>query len=258
MIDGAPSRSMCRHLHQLEVYKLLQCGDQVLYPKGLNGGLELVLTSVSESLVQGMNMLGKPAHETSPGSHQETQYAWGLSSPQNLNTNFPSHYGMSPKAGSHISMTTEVQELLYHVILDTSSQALEDSIPKRPTFVALWAPPSTTAEDSSKPAAASTQASPWVAMPDNTMPVSQTPKVANTPATPPTRTPGTDMGTFPKEVILLQGEMNRAVVCLLMTRVSIDTHWRKQVWDFEMVIHQNEAKATEAIREMKAHCGAAF
>ena len=36
MIDGVPSRSTHGHLHQLEVCRLLQSGDQVVYPKGLN------------------------------------------------------------------------------------------------------------------------------------------------------------------------------------------------------------------------------
>ena len=38
MIDRAPSRSACGHLCQLEVHKLLQCRNQVVYPEGLNGG----------------------------------------------------------------------------------------------------------------------------------------------------------------------------------------------------------------------------
>ena len=65
MINGTPSRNMCRHLCQLEVHQLLQCGDRVAYPKGLNGSLEPVLTSLSGALVQGMNTLGEPAHEPS-------------------------------------------------------------------------------------------------------------------------------------------------------------------------------------------------
>ena len=52
--------------------------------------------------------------------------------------------------------------------------------------------------------------------------------------------------------------MNSAMGHLLMTRVSIDTCQRKQVLDFEMAIHQNEAKATKAIREAKACCGVAI
>ena len=44
MSDGMPSKSMCRHLCQLKVCKLLQYCDQVVYPEGLNGGLEPVQT----------------------------------------------------------------------------------------------------------------------------------------------------------------------------------------------------------------------
>ena len=51
MIDGTPSRNACRHLCQLEVHKLLQYGDQVVYPEGLNGGLELVQTLLSGPLL---------------------------------------------------------------------------------------------------------------------------------------------------------------------------------------------------------------
>ena len=41
-----------------------------------------------------------------------------------------------------------------------------------------------------------------------------------------------------------------------MTRLSLDAHQWKQVSDFEMALCQNEAKANEAIREAKSHCGA--
>ena len=42
LIDGAPSRSTCGHLSQLEIYQLLQLGCEVVYTEGLNGGLEPV------------------------------------------------------------------------------------------------------------------------------------------------------------------------------------------------------------------------
>ena len=40
MTEGMLSRSTLGHLSQLEVHKLLQCGNQVVSPKGLNGVLE--------------------------------------------------------------------------------------------------------------------------------------------------------------------------------------------------------------------------
>ena len=60
MIERVPSRIACRCLCQLEVHLLLQSGCQVVYPEGLNGGLEPVVTSLPESLAHSMSMLKKP------------------------------------------------------------------------------------------------------------------------------------------------------------------------------------------------------
>ena len=144
MIDGTPSRKMCGHLHQLDVWQLLQCRDHVVYPKGLNGGLEPVLTSLSGALVQGGNVLGvptcKPSYQwTSPSLH------WGITC---LKSQLPAKHlhplppscltiECTPEADSHISMTTEVWKLLPCAVLDTSSQASGDSLQKGPTSSAL-------------------------------------------------------------------------------------------------------------------------
>ena len=45
---------------------------------------------------------------------------------------------------------------------------------------------------------------------------------------------------------------------LFTTRASIDACCRKQVSDMEAAFHENEAEATETIREAKAHCMAAI
>ena len=74
----------------------------------------------------------------------------------------------------------------------------------------------------------------------------------------PAQTPGANAGALPEEVTLLQEEMNKTVGCLLMTQASLDAYWWKQVSDFKMALHQNEAKATEAIKEVKGHCRAAI
>ena len=88
----------------------------------------------------------------SPPGHTGRLYVWCPSSLQHFDTTYPSHITMEhpPKADSHISMNAEVWELLSHAMLGTSSQVAEDSTPKRPTSVALGAPPSTRADDSSK------------------------------------------------------------------------------------------------------------
>ena len=128
------------------------------------------------------------------------------------------------KADSHISMTAEVQELLSHAVLDTSSQALGGFTPKRPTSPALRVSSPTRVEDSSKPVVTSSQASLQMTMPDITKLIIQPPEVVYTPTILPTKTPGAGMGTLTVEVILLQEEMNNTMGCLLTTRASVDNH----------------------------------
>ena len=65
MIDRVPSTNACRHLRQLEVHKLLQCGDQVVCPKGLNGELEPIQFIFSEPSVYNTDALNEPTHEPS-------------------------------------------------------------------------------------------------------------------------------------------------------------------------------------------------
>ena len=98
MINGVPSRSACGHLSQLEVCKLLQCGDQVVYPKGLNGGLEPEGFSLPGPAVWDMDALGKPAHKSLlfkvdlSNIKLERSDAHCPSSPYNLNITFLSTF----------------------------------------------------------------------------------------------------------------------------------------------------------------------
>ena len=65
MINGMPSRNACRCPCQLEVHKLFQYGDQVVYPERLYGDLEQVQTSLSGLLLQSGDVLGSSACEPS-------------------------------------------------------------------------------------------------------------------------------------------------------------------------------------------------
>ena len=71
---------------------------------------------------------------------------------------------------------------------------------------------------------------------------------------PPVETLGLGITAFPGDVIQLQKEKNRALGDLLAARSSLDTHWRKQVLDFEMALHQNESETTKAIKEANVLC----
>ena len=263
MVDGAPHKSVCGHLFHLEVSQLLQWQDQVVYPEGLKGGLEPMWTLLSRSLVQGVDMLGKTAYEpafllvdlphASPGvlrARDSTSH--GTSTPTSP------HHSVEDlsKTNSQISMTAEVQELLSCALLGTSSQASGNSMPRRPTIVALGTKPCAREEDSPVPAT-TPQASSQAATPNDTVPTNQVPMATSAPTTPPMQTPSrADTGALPDEVVLLQWEMNRAMGHLLIIRASIDAWCRKQVSDFKMALHQNKAETTEVIREARTHCEA--
>ena len=61
MVDGAPSWSACRCLSHLDVHKLLQFGSEVVYPEGLNGGLELLWVPLPKQSIWDTESTNKPA-----------------------------------------------------------------------------------------------------------------------------------------------------------------------------------------------------
>ena len=180
--------------------------------------MESIATSLPESLACSTSMFDHPTFlqvyllQFTAGDHVPNASAPHRTlapiSPTQLTLEHP------PKSESHISMTAEVQKLLSCAMLDTSSQASESSTLKRLPSTALGDLSSPTVEDPLKLLDTSSQSSPWVATFDIAEPNDQTLL--------PTKTPEADAGALPKEVILLQEEMSRAMGCLLMTRASLD------------------------------------
>ena len=99
----------------------------MVYPEGLNRGLELVVTFLPESLAHGISMLEEPTFlQVDLSQVTAGDCVPEASAPhKTLTPTSPTHVDMEhpPKAESHISTTAEVQELLSHAVLDTSSQA---------------------------------------------------------------------------------------------------------------------------------------
>ena len=131
-------------------------------------------------------------------------------------------------------MTMDVSELLLWVALDTSSQALGSSTPKRPMSSALGAPPTPRLEGFAKPVDTSSQASPQVSIPGNAEPDDLTLEEISLPV----KTLRLGTSILPRDVIQLQEEVGKALGCLLVTRSSLNAYKRKHVSDFEMALHQ--------------------
>ena len=114
----------------------------------------------------------------------------------------------------------------------------------------LGAQPSLRLEGSTKPVDTSSQASLQVSVPDDAEPDNPTLEEISLPV----KSLGLGAGVLPRDGIQLQEELGKALECLLVTRSSLNAHWRKQVSDFEMALHQNKLEITEAIKEAKTLC----
>ena len=63
MINGTPTRNICGHFSHLEVCQHLQCGVEVVYPEGLNGGLELLWVSLPKLPIWDSDSHMGPSHK---------------------------------------------------------------------------------------------------------------------------------------------------------------------------------------------------
>ena len=265
-VNGAPCRSMYGCLHQLEVCKLLQYGDQVAYPEGLKGGLKSVQTLLSGPILWGLGVLGDSTCEPSFLPVDLSQATLGYCMPEaptphtTLTPYSPSHLTMKhpPKTDHHISMTTEVQELLSCATPDTSGQASGDSTPKRPTSAALGTPPSTRTEDSSKLAAPLLRhqhGQPCLLTPCQLVTFLLWPwhqKLSRWPVSilyhHPRHPPGMTLVSSPLRYSICKGRWTQPWDSCL------DDCHRKWVSDTKAAFHENEAQTTEAILKVKTHC----
>ena len=255
MMEENISKVPCRKICQLEVCQLLGSGSWVIYPEGLNGCQVPVITSLPESLFNYVTMLEgestflKVDLSQSATREQESK-ALSLGSGLSPTPAASPTRALPPKAECQISMTMEVSELLSWEVLDTSGLASRSSTPKRPGSVALATPLPLKPGDSAKPVDTSSQ----VSIPDDVEMDDLTLEEIHASSSHPVKTPGPSGGAPSFDVTELQEEANKTLGHSLVTRSSIDTHWRKQVSDFGMALCQNKSEITEAIKEGKTLC----
>ena len=150
-----------------------------------------------------------------------------------------------PKVESQISMSMEVS-----MVLDTSSQALGSSTPKRPVSLALASSLNIKLDNSTKPVDTSSQ----VSIPDKEE--IDNPMLEDIHASPsnPDGTPKGSSDASCLEATQLWEEANKALGCLLATRSTIDTCRRKEISEFGMALCLNESEVAEAMKTVKALC----
>ena len=138
LVDSAPGRSACRCLSHLEVCKLLQFGSKVVYPEGLNGGLEPLWFPLLKQSIWDAESTSKPAilevnlPRTTPGDKLIVAPQWSSMPISTLHsiTEYPSDITTSP------SMAEEIEGLFSSAMLDTLGQPSVHISPRRPAPMA--------------------------------------------------------------------------------------------------------------------------
>ena len=254
-VMGGTSSTTCRRVSQLQVCQLLSSGSQVVYPAGLNGCEILLITSPLQPMAKGVNLLGgEPVYlkldipqSNTEGPELKALALGGHSSSTSIAS--PVRPPL-PKVEGEVSMTMEVQELLSQAGLDTSEHASGSSTMKSQQPVVLVTPLTTKPEDFPKPVDTSSQMS---ACDDAKMEDTSLEEIP-APSSPTAEAPGPSSDTPPTDVAHLWVEANKALGDLVMVKSSIDAHWQKLVSEFSMAFHQNDSKAMESIKEVKAIC----
>ena len=215
--QGGTDITTCRRISQLEVCQLLISGLQVVYPVGLNGWEDPIITSLPKSLSNSISLTGggsiylevdiqqpmmaEPDWKASPlGIHSSILIASPLKT-------------TPPKLEREVSMTMEVRSLLSQAMLDMSGHVLGNSTPKRPNPVVILTPPAHKLRDLSGPVDTSSQ----VSTPNDVKTAEASLEEVPTTISPIATTPGSRSITPPTDVGQLQEKANKALEDLLAT-----------------------------------------
>ena len=147
-------------------------------------------------------------------------------------------------------MTMEVRNLLSRAMLDTSGCGSGNSTPKRPNPVVILTPPPHKLRDLSRPVDTSSQ----VSTPNDVKMAEASLEEVPTTISPIAVTPESRSITPPADVGQLQEKANKALEELLATKLSIDAHRQKVVWELSMELHWKDSEMVESIKEARAVC----
>ena len=137
--QGGAEMTACRRISQLEVCQLLISGLQVAYPVGLNGCEEPIITSLPESLANGISLTGGKSIyleiDIPQSMAKEPDWkALPIGECFTIIITIP-HKTTPSKSEGEFSMTMEVRSLLSRAMLDTSGHGSGNSTQKDQT---LW------------------------------------------------------------------------------------------------------------------------
>ena len=239
----------CRQISQLQVHQLLVASPQVIYPTGLNGHDEPIITSLPEPLASSISLTtGKPVYlgiDILPLPVEDLdQTVLHLGDISTIIVASP--HKSTPKLEGEGSITMEVRNLLSYMMLEMSGCESKNLTPRRPNQVVVPMPPPQKSGELLQSVDTSSQVSTKVAeaslevIPTSISPIAVVSRAGSI--------------TPPVDTMELQANANKTLKDLLTTKVSIATCRQRAIWELGMKLHWNESQAAKSIKEAKAIC----
>ena len=233
----------CGQISQLDVCQLLSTGPQVVYPSGLNGHDEPVITTLPELLSSGISIIASehPYLEIDiPPKEESTTKALPIGKASIIHTTNP---GKSPLKLEG-SMTAEVTDLLDWAIIEVSScESKHSSLGKITTAAVTMSPPqkskvSVPPIDTSSLASIEEAEGSLEDIPAN---ISSIAAVHSSRSVSPLVDPSE-----------LQANANRTIDNMLHLKRSLDVKRQRATWELGVLLHQNKSQEAASVTAAKA------
>ena len=227
LLQGKVQETFCGQISQLKVCQLLATGPQVVYPIGLNGHDEPIITTLPDPPDSTISFIASKhiyleMDIPSPPMEEPDQMMLPLKDiPTILITSPPKS---PPKSKGR--MTMEVSNLLSQAVLEASSCGSQQSSPRRPTTAVVLMSPPQKPEGLLLPANTSSQASideEGASLEDILTNISHIAAIS-----------GSNSTCTLMDLAELQTNANKALNDLLSTKGSIDARRQRAVWDLGM------------------------
>ena len=243
-LQGKVEETSCGQISQLDLLPVPFCTDpQVVYPSGLNGHDEPIITTLPEPLSSGTSIIASkhPYLEINipPNGESDTKVLpiGKVSIIQTTNLH-------NPPPNPEGSIAAEVNHLLDQAMVEVSSVKSEQSSLEKITKAATTMSPPQKLEVTVPPVDTSSQASMEEAegslegIPTNISPIAGV--YSSRSASPPV------------DLLELQANANRAIDNMLHLKRSLDVKRQRATWELGVILHQNESQRAALIAAAKA------
>ena len=247
--QGEAEETSSGQISQLNIYQLLSTSPQVIYPSGLNGHGEPIITTLPEPLSSGKSII---TNEDSyleiaiPLKRESGTKALPIGEASIILETVSPKSSPEPKR----SLAAEVDSLLTQAMADTSSSKSKPSSPEKTATVAATMSAPHRLEVTTPPANTSSQASikevegSLEDIPTNISPIAAA--YSSSSISPPV------------DPLELQANANRAIDNMLHLKGTLNVKRQRAAWELGALVHQIEAQESASVREAEAICSQAI